>query len=305
MYSDRYYSRKIRRDTSDKGDIDTISNSTYDLHSSSTSRNRGPLLTTALALFGEGSFLASRMARPEAYTSPNRSLENEPQIYACFEKVPFMSLLSDRNGVSSSTDALDPCIFVDSWRNTDHQINQIDLQMATSVHSLYYNAHDDDYSSDRITNAFSAAAFLANEALLLSEPYFHSWDVKYDSGADTLVRVIPTAGIVLTSILLGLYLFALVALALYSAWGPHWTAQLDSFAMMQIGATVADKIQFRVADEDARYVKCLDRIPGAIGDATRDETDVGQLGLGLGAGAVLRARGKYAGHVNQEPGEKT
>ena len=52
--------------------------------------NKGPLLTTAMALFGAGSFVANRVAHPEAYI--NADLEYVSQT--CIEPMPFKSLLS-------------------------------------------------------------------------------------------------------------------------------------------------------------------------------------------------------------------
>jgi hypothetical protein len=56
-----------------------------------------------------------------------------------------------------------------------------------------------------------------------------------------------SGGVVTVSILLGLYLLILLGLGYYSTRSPRWTEQLDSFAMMRIGASVADDIPLLAA----------------------------------------------------------
>jgi hypothetical protein len=59
--------------------------------------NKGPLLTIAIALFGEGSFLQERIAHPEAYSNLNTSyftadgVRMEPvNAEACIDIQPLM-----------------------------------------------------------------------------------------------------------------------------------------------------------------------------------------------------------------------
>src|SRR5213075_811890 len=64
--------------------------------------------------------------------------------------------------------------------------------------------------TERLTNAFDAAAFLANQAWMLYRPgYRKTLAVSYDRGEDTQVPSMSNAGIVLISVLLVLYLAAL------------------------------------------------------------------------------------------------
>jgi hypothetical protein len=59
------------------------------------------------------------------------------------------------------------------------------------------------------------------------------------------------------SVLLVVFLASLLGLAIYSAVSPRWVDQLDAFAMLRIGASIADKIQFR-ATSDAQRVSALE-----------------------------------------------
>jgi MYXO-CTERM domain-containing protein len=156
-----------------------------------------------------------------------------------------------------------------------------------------------------IENAFTAAAFLANEAWFLNDYYGDlRLTVSYDFGADTNVPEMSRAGMIIISILLGLDLVCLFGLALYSvAWMPRWTERLDAFAMMRIGAAVACDSPLLVADDMDRIVS-LDETPGWIGEVTDsnleresedDESlkDAAVWTLGLGALGPIRRRRKY------------
>ncbi|KAK3644005.1 hypothetical protein LTR56_009857 [Elasticomyces elasticus] len=255
--------------------------------------NRGPLSTIALALFGTGSFIAERIANPDGFVYPNRTQEEiraNPNSYgACVGQVPFMSLLRT-DATYQTSNYLEPCLKNDVSNHDD-----IQRQIVKFVQALYYNYYDGYEINDnsRITNAFTAAAFLANEAWLLSTSGSHTWKVTYDMGADTTVPVLSTTGLFTVSILLGLFLVALLTLAAYSAWAPRWADQLDSFAMLRLGASLAEDIQLKIA-HTAGDVSALDKLPGWIGDKTDGEGPVGELGLG--AQRRLAANRDYAAY---------
>ncbi|KAF8813277.1 hypothetical protein BYT27DRAFT_7181160 [Phlegmacium glaucopus] len=263
-----------RRDNTNGTNI--ISNTSLALE---ISTNRGPLLTTAIALFGEGSFIADRLTHPEAYI--NRDNISDIFYGKCIGQAPLIGLLHDSSGEVQYWNVLDPCI------RTNINDASLQLQIAMYVSSLY----DNQYGGDRIRSAFESAAFLANEAWLQSSTLAPSFSVSYDAGADMVVPAISPAGILLISVLLAVDLLSLLAMALYSAWTPCWTDQLDAFAMMRIGAAIAESIPFRVANTTDR-IKILDETPGWVGDTTEGKGKVGELGIG--APTPLRRRRKYA-----------
>ncbi|KAF8809808.1 hypothetical protein BYT27DRAFT_7187068 [Phlegmacium glaucopus] len=253
--------------------------------------SRGPLLTTAIALFGGGSFIADRVTNPEIYInniteSVDINNVTESPYLECIDQAPLVGLLGDFLGQSDITtiagNMLDPCVL----RINANDGNSIQQTIVKFINTLY----DDDYDGERIKNAFESAAFLANEALLKHGALFPTFAVSYDAGADTVVPAISRAGIILISLLLAVDLLSLVAMALYSAQTPCWTDQLDAFAMMRIGAAIAESIPFRVADTTDR-IKVLDEIPGWVGDATEGKGKVGELGIG--ARVPLKGRRKY------------
>jgi len=255
----------------DANDTSNTTDATLEL---TTQQNRGPLLTTTLALFGYGSFIAERMERPEAYLYPNMTREEykaQPNPSACVGKAPFVGLLHTDIDSSQTGSYLEGCL-----KNDVYTHDYLQRQVASYVKLFYYNVYG-RWDGERITNAFTSAAFIANEAWLNSPE--GGWTVSSDNGADTTVPVISPTGIILISVLMGTFLSALLALAIYSALLPRWTDQLDAFAMLRIGASISGDIQFR-ATEQTRKIEALDRLPGWIGDATDGEGERGQLALG-------------------------
>ena len=133
------------------------------------------------------------------------------------------------------------------------------------------------FSAEQVQNAFASAAFLANDMLMTNNFYSHSINIQYDMGVDVQIPQISSLGIIFISVLLGLDLACLLALALYSAWIPRWTGTLDSFAMLRIGTSISEKIPPLAARHVGR-IKTLDETPGWIGNASGGE--IGELCLG-------------------------
>ena len=250
----------VRKDLSNA--TDNISNSTLSLE---RVVNKGPLLTTSLALFGEESFIASRLAHPEAYIFPDGIGDVK-----CVDLTPVQGLLRSETGVAEAGNNIGDCL-----SNTAFSVEDLQSQLAAFVKSLYY----DGEGGKLIENAFEAAAFLANEAWLMNNDVAKTFTVNYDLGENSEVPVISDGGIVTVSVLLMLYLCSLLAMAVYSAWGPRWTKELDAFAMMRIGASMAGRFPLLAANE-ADKIRALDDTPGWIGDAMAGETKVGELALG-------------------------
>ncbi|OQE19329.1 hypothetical protein PENFLA_c019G09299 [Penicillium flavigenum] len=123
-----------------------------------------------------------------------------------------------------------------------------------------------------------------------AEEAIYSWLKTFhqDMGKDTSIPTFSVGGIVTVSVLLGLYLFILMGLGYYSARTPRWTEQLDSFAMMGIGASVADDVPLLAGVSN--YVAILDKIPGAMGNSAPGHERIGKLALG---GSAKRLYASY------------
>ncbi|KAI9373941.1 hypothetical protein BJX61DRAFT_551929 [Aspergillus egyptiacus] len=237
---------------------------------------KGPLFTIAMALFGPSSFINTRSQHPEAYETFTRHRGSpRPNAGACIDLLPLIRLLHPGH--------------TDCITNYDQRTD------ASSALYLIVDWLAEFVAVDprRLSSAFSAAAFLANKARLDHD--FTRWprfDVHYDMGADTQIPTISPAAMIVVSVLMGLHLAMLLALALYAAWSPRWTGQLDAFALLRIGAAVAERLPLRVAHETEK-VDVLDAIPGSMGDRAEGQV-VGVLGLG--APVRLRAKRKFSAY---------
>ncbi|KAK7007424.1 hypothetical protein R3P38DRAFT_3403781 [Favolaschia claudopus] len=230
-------------------------------------RNKGPLLTIAVTLFGIGSFIDLAQSY-QAYFAAADTHNGLDSSISCLN-VPFIPLLRTPHGV-------DPCVqYTDDPSSASASRN-----VAQYLWSFVYTSSD-GFAGERIQNAFTSAAFIANEAWMMSHPATGMLEVTYDYGADTQIPVISTKAIILLSALLGVFLSSLLALAIYGTWCPHWTLSLDSFAMLRIGASLADRFPGPlVIVEDADSCQVLDDTPGWISDASGGMGAVGELAVG-------------------------
>ena len=250
--------------------------------------DKGPLLTIAMALFGQDSYLGARTIHPEAYIIPitDEDASDKWKNWICVGLAPFLRLLGDAGTDGGNSQGIYP-----DYCLKRHITNETDLQdeVAFFLQSLMPN----QTSLERLTNAYNAASFLANQAWLMhSNAALDPWlTVSFDMGADTEKPLISTAGIFVVSILLALYIIALLSIAVYSSWTPRWTQQLDSFAMMRIGAAMG--LAFMVA-RDVDKISVLDKTPGWVGDVTEGEAPIGEIGIG--AQTTLRGRRAYVSY---------
>lgn len=250
--------------------------------------NKGPLLTIAMALFGDASFIQSRQANAQAYASVidfNVPVEQVPAyVGSCVDLAPLNNLLAGVGGAYETTNGIDYCI-----SNTDGGVNGTKVNMEIAKWISNFN-----YDQERVRNAFNVAAFLATKAWMQNSASLaaKSLTVNYDLGADTQIPVISRGGLIFVSLLLGLYILILIPLTIYATWTPRWTAQLDSFAMMRIGAAIADKLPLTVG-QNKGTLKSLDEIPGWVGDISREKEPLGRLGLGAGRPLASRVNGRY------------
>ncbi|PIG81868.1 hypothetical protein AARAC_003675 [Aspergillus arachidicola] len=243
------------------------------LHATSNAsnvQNKGPLLNIAMALFGEGSFADVQHTTLAAYA-------NSGIIYrGCIDLVPFITLLDETYHESPT---FYPCLtgtYLESDARLNHDSNAT-LHADVAMYFLLFSGVSSGPSSERVQNAFTSAAFLANDMLMTNNFQSQTISISYDMGADVPKPDISRGGIIFVSILLGLYLICLLALALYSAWIPRWTKTLDSFAMLRIGASISERTPL-LATQHVEGIKSLDETPGWMGNASEGEVGVFCLG---------------------------
>ncbi|OQD61557.1 hypothetical protein PENPOL_c016G03989 [Penicillium polonicum] len=248
--------------------------------------HKGPLQTLTLALFGPDCFFEvwSRSKLPSQDTSSG----SDPDV--CLSMAPLGGLFLSEDGFLDMRNFTPqeypasvqfPCGFnkAQTAENAIHQWLMVFRQV----------------SIPRLENVFNAAAFLANQAWMEfgNEQISFGMNVYWDMGKDTSIPTFSVGGIVTVSILLGLYLFILIGLGYYSTRSPRWTEQLDSFAMMRIGASVADDVPL-LAAAGSSHVAVLDKIPGIMGDSGPEDERIGKLALG--GSAPLTGKRLYASY---------
>ena len=228
-----------------------------------------------MALFGENSFIASRTALPWAYPSLNSTINQG----ACVGLFPMTALLTSADNPTTF-----PCITNDMGFETGSSGSGIGVYVGYWVQKFNPGGAEGDNSDtlEYLSNAFTSASFLANQAWLMNnipDPSYRSLTIAWDSGADTEVPTISLAGIILISTLLGIDLLALFAMAIYASFSPKWTKQLDAFTLLRMGAALGDRVPLLVGLRTNK-IKTLDELPGWIGDAAEEHEDVGRLGVG-------------------------
>ncbi|KKY25513.1 hypothetical protein UCRPC4_g01777 [Phaeomoniella chlamydospora] len=195
--------------------------------------NRGPLATVALALFGQGSFMvtpaASSTYRSNYGVGANDTKDSD-DIYSgriCRDWAPFQKLATDTTGWSG-----DPCLLasIDSDASMPHSSL---IATGCQTPSLY-------------RTPISRYLFISTSVAIPKKPS------------------ISQKGILIVSILMGIHMISLILLAIYAVWTPRWTEQLDSFALMRIGASLRDDFPLLAVDNQD-HVKALDRRIGFIG----------------------------------------
>ncbi|CAI7650448.1 unnamed protein product [Penicillium pancosmium] len=261
-----YYYKRIRRQDGSSDNSTTTYNKTLPWAPMFIS-NKGPLLSTALAIFGPGSFLSTFFAEYITLTS------------AMFDDELSGDAIRTSSG-SSEYVASDSCVT---------------LYLASSITTLsrYVSASYDimakwlkDMFSDKeiLTNTLDAAAFLASERQF--EQLQSYYTIYQDLGSEMMVPDSSLAGVAVASFFLGLYILILFALSLYGSLYPRWTLRLDSFAMFRLGAAFGQDNSTVLVTRANCDVKLLDEIPGVVrdvGDVADDAIiPIGRVGLGEG-----------------------
>lgn len=242
--------------------------------------NKGPLVSIALALFGPGSYLDIRRTVIEAYQ------HRSEDFIGCVAIVPIMDLLTaPHEDAFQVSESLGPCVDSTHLDLFDILSSYIWLFAASSGNNLP--------SAERIQDALTASAFLAVD-IWFGSTLGAELFVSNKPSDDLQIPFISPAGVVLVSVVLGIYLTFMLALSVYSAWTPRWTNQLDSFAMMRIGGSLPRRVPFLLAHSPGK-VDALDKLPGWIGDvAGAQGGEVNRVGeLGLGGEAPVKRGARY------------
>lgn len=294
------YARQVRRQSGSSDNSTITTNQTLPWSPMLTSK-KGPLLTTALAIFGPGSFLNTFFA--DYYTIQRSMMSaditgkigtSSSSSEFCIEIAPLTNMFSDSDSSWGSTSSAGA-----SWISSDSCVTTYltesgDSYYSTNPHNLVAEWLDSMFSyTGALTNALNAAAFLANKRFV--ESLDPSYDIYQDLGSEMMVPQSSVAGVAVVSAFLGLYVLILLALSFYGSQYSRWTSRLDSFAMFRFGAAYGQGGSSMLVTRKTRDVKELDEFSGVVRDigSVADNAIIPIGRVGLGEGKPLRTGRRY------------
>ncbi|CAG8127186.1 unnamed protein product [Penicillium salamii] len=269
--------------------------------------NKGPLLTTALALFGRYSWIETANRFDTLYGF--RKQTHDLKIVADLAPMGrIIRVLQGRHGNDEPSEDSNHYTGINdgvlsqshhAWKeNAYHEAEMFDNIVLWLVNFRPRKVHISPLSttsSDKImADAFNIAAYLANMAWVIDTSQLRigpTLSVTYDAGADSKKPSISLAGIILVSILIMFHLVGLAMTALYASWFPRWTNALNAFSLLRLGGSIHAHVPLRVSANDDQ-VNILDALPGWVGHAPKDfQSRDGDIQLG--APGPLRMRTAY------------
>lgn len=194
----------------------------------------GPLMLTAQALFGSGSWFNLTAS---ALSNVNNSQAMYAYIQMICSAIPLQNI--DFFAYSRLT-FYNPCEYSDGELETATSTANDSLITLAQVAIPFFSLFD---SSSKAFAALETSAFYANDRLLnqaLELTYSNSWIYYYD-GNETLpvIPVITKPVFIGITTLMSLQIAIVVLLLVYSFRRDTWTSTLDAFAMATVGAQLA------------------------------------------------------------------
>ncbi|OOF93317.1 hypothetical protein ASPCADRAFT_508493 [Aspergillus carbonarius ITEM 5010] len=286
-------------------------------------RNKGPLLTTALALFGPNSWLDLVNRYSDLYEHHNITT-NSTNTIICIDTAPLSRILNlntlTTNNPSSSLFQINPintCINpISPNQNPRGSTNALlagswlyNFQTPTAAgdSTHVYNFMNSTTASGNVylANAFTIAAYLSNMAWMAEgNAISNTLTVAFDMGADSQKPAISRAGILVVSVLIGVDLVGLLVTAVYASWFPRWTGALDALSLLRIGGRVGEWLPLRVVVDETE-VGVLDELPGWVGGdvdgkGERNGDGDGVERIALGGMSALRKGVVYEAYDEME-----
>jgi len=239
----------------------------------------GPLTTSALALFGRGSWFKTAAG----YVSKASFIEDDD--YDIMETIVPWQLFCRGMPFSKrqpwlepssigATDFVSECNSVD--QNILHGDREVMASLETATHGLLaaFAPAESDTAMRNPENMLTTAMFVANQAFLtLFSPEFGP---TYTRSAGRLIYTAPGTAVqkpllskralIILSALIGLQLLGLSYLTFYLYRVPAWSDQLDAMAMARIGASLQHQgVLPAIGPVDKRDLKALQNVGGLIG----------------------------------------
>ena len=206
-----------------------------------------PLNVSIAAIFGDGTFFNTLSAAKDTNNNYNE---------LCLELgQPFTRLTASapNNGLWGFNSSFIGC--------------QSSLYRPGKLAEIMYDWLINFRDLDSITTALSLIISLSDMAMMNQDlTEFIGNDIYNPPGYSIMKPSMSKAAMILLSILILIQLLGLCFLAYYAHSGPTWTDSLDSFALMRLGAAMADDLPLISAIE-AGELTMLDETRGWVGDS--------------------------------------
>ena len=261
----------------------------------STWKVPGPLMTSALALFGRGSWLSSAvnyMSKTSSnVTDDTRDFKDASWHLFC-HGMPFLKLtrgLESEQGNRSlliSDDIPSACDVADRTIINGDAVREEHVLLATHYLLTAFAPVNMTQTYINPETLLTAAMFVANQAFLTSlapedprSTRFPGGRRIYTSpGVAVQIPFLSTMALVVLSVLIGLQLLGLGYLAHYLSRAPSWSYQLDAMAMARIGASVCGRDILPaigpVSKEDIAALKTVGGLIGIVEKSPRHRSPI-------------------------------
>lgn len=234
----------------------------------------GPFLTSILAIFGNYTFFDDVVKANDTH---------DTNLDICHAlRMPLTGLCTGTAGMctpyntsflgNTLLDCVTPGGDDPSNPNTDHQHPNGTLAFYLFLFLQKFNSLNSTIAALTLTNFYSSRAILDPSQALdghtwVSSSFEPVGQIVYASPGLQIQKVhVPLAGLIIISVLIILQLVGLFSLALYASRHATWTELLDSFALLRLGAAMADELPL-VSALEAKELAVLDEKEGWVGDA--------------------------------------
>jgi hypothetical protein len=259
----------------------------------------GPLMTSALAMFGKDSFF---------YVASNSTASSYPsatQQICQAGNIPF-TRLDKLFGIELYNDLFSACSDINNPFYGAYENSLLDPMLYEWFSTFYPQNIGSGDAHTYSKEALEVAMFFANQHWLMetatATKILYSARNIYTSPGIAMARpVVPLYAKITVSILIALQLFGLGVLAKYIYSVPTWTEKLDSCAIVQLTHDVDSGIFSTIKKPDEKALQELKDCNGLVGVAEEtNEAYAGSMSDGQNAAPVVDAIDAASSQSNEE-----
>lgn len=249
----------------------------------------GPFLTAIMAIFGPNSFFTAAAANSNS-TSTYTILPLCAQLRYPFTSLAYYSHFPGSGGSFITN-------WIPGYAPLHCPLSDIPDDPVPPLLQALMSWLPNFGDHDKATAAFTLATYAAANAILNVGPGQQSDGYWLSTSPGTSIQKpdISLAGLVVVSTLLAMQIIGLTLLAIYASRKATWTAALDSWAMLRLGAEIGRGNLPAVSAFEAKRAGVLDVQKGWVGDLGLEgrEGEVELRELGLGGGERIRGGTLY------------